>query len=173
MPLGRIAREGFVAGVIGAGAVAVWFLLVDLLAGHALFTPAMLGSALFFGLRDPAAVQVTVPAVVGYTMVHVIMFTLTGMIAAAWACLADRFPSTLFLAVFFFVAYEVGFYIVNVAFAEPLLGALAWYNVAAGNAIAAVGMGFYLWRVHPQLRTRLERQPLGTTGEATGPHAGP
>jgi hypothetical protein len=133
----------------------------------------MLGSALFFGLRDPASVQVTVPPVVGYTMVHVIAFTLTGMIAAAWACLADRFPSTLFLGVFFFAVYEIGFYVVTAAFAEPLLGMLAWYNVAGGNAIAAVGMGFYLWRVHPQLRAKLRQQPLGTTGDATVPHARP
>ena len=57
----RIVREGFIAGLIGATLVATWFLLVDLVAGRPFFTPAMLGDALFWGVRDPAGVsQVTV-----------------------------------------------------------------------------------------------------------------
>jgi len=169
MPVGRIAQEGFIAGLIGAGAVALWFLIVDLVAGHVLFTPAMLGSALFFGLQDPTAVQVTFPTVIGYTAVHVIAFTVTGMLAAAWINLADRFPTTLFLGIVFFAIYEIGFYLALIMFAEPLLGSLAWYNVAGGNAIAAVGMGSYLWRVHPRLRAQLKEHPLGTTTDGMAP----
>src|SRR5205823_1851736 len=45
MQLTRILREGFIAGLIGAGAVALWFLIVDIIAGRPFFTPAMLGSA--------------------------------------------------------------------------------------------------------------------------------
>ena len=45
----RILREGFVGGCIGAAAVATWFLLVDTIGGRPFFTPAMLGSAVFFG----------------------------------------------------------------------------------------------------------------------------
>ena len=54
----RIMREGFVAGLIGAAAVALWFLVVDLVGGNAFFTPSMLGSAVFWGMRDPALVEV-------------------------------------------------------------------------------------------------------------------
>jgi len=45
--------------------------------------------------------------------------------------------------------------------ASPLLGALAWWNVAIGNTIAAAGMGYYLWRQHPKLREELRAHPLG------------
>jgi hypothetical protein len=161
----RILREGFVVGLIGAAAVAVWFFLVDLVAGRPLFTPAMLGSAVFWEVRDPAMVEVAFPAVIGYTMLHVVLFALVGMIAAALVTMVQRFPSTLFLIVVFFAIFEVGFYIVVATMAEPLLGTLAWSNVAIGNLIAALGMGYYLWRVHPEIRDELTARPLGETAD--------
>ena len=163
MNVSRIMREGFVAGLIGASAVAFWFLVVDLIAGRAFFTPAMLGSAVFWGLRDPAAVEITFPTVVGYTLLHVVLFTLAGMVAAGLAAMVDRFPTTLFLVVVFFAIFEVGFYLVVAIVAQPLLGALAWSNVAIGNLIAAGGMGYYLWTAHPRIREELALHPLGET----------
>ena len=157
----RIVREGFVAGLIGAAAVALWFLVVDAINGQPFFTPAMLGSALFWGLRDPAEVQIAFATVVGYTMVHAIAFVIVGMIAAALAYEVELFPSTLFIVVVFFAIFEFGFYVVVAVLAQPLLGALAWWNVAIGNAIAALGMGYYLWRMHPKLREELAHHPLG------------
>lgn len=159
----RIMREGFVAGLIGAGAVAIWFLIVDTVAGRPFFTPAMLGSAVFWGLRDPSLVEITFPAVIGYTLLHVVLFAMAGTAAAALAMMADRFPTTLFLVVVFFAIFEVGFYIVVAVLAQPLLGALAWSNVAISNLLAAFGMGFYLWKAHPHIREELALHPLGET----------
>lgn len=161
--LARIMREGFLAGLIGAAAVAVWFLLIDVLAGQPFYTPAMLGSALFWSLRDPVLVEITFPAVIGYTLLHVVLFSLAGMVAAALAAMVDKFPTTLFLVIVFFAIFEVGFYIVVALVAQPLLGALAWSNVAIANLIAALGMGYYLWRVHPHIREELAVHPLGET----------
>ncbi|PYO75233.1 MAG: hypothetical protein DMD64_01075, partial [Gemmatimonadetes bacterium] len=58
MDLNRILREGFIAGCIGAAAVAVWFLIVDSINGQPLYTPAMLGSAVFWGAPDPTHVVI-------------------------------------------------------------------------------------------------------------------
>lgn len=165
----RIVREGFAAGLIGAAAVALWFLIVDTVNGRPFFTPAMLGSAVFWGVLDPAAVELlfgtdaerVFAAVIGYTMVHVVAFVVVGIIAAALAYEVELFPSTLYIVVVFFAAFEVGFYIIVAVLAQPLLGALAWWNVAIGNAIAAFGMGSYLWRMHPKLRAELAAHPLG------------
>jgi len=65
-PWTRIAREGLVSGLLGAGAVAVWFLLYDVAAGVPLRTPALLGAALLHGLRDPSALVITAPLVTEY-----------------------------------------------------------------------------------------------------------
>ena len=40
-------REGGIAGIIGAASVALWFLIVDSIAGRPLFTPAILGASVF------------------------------------------------------------------------------------------------------------------------------
>ena len=41
-----IVREGLIAGILGATAVAVWFFVVDLISGRPLFTPRVLGEGL-------------------------------------------------------------------------------------------------------------------------------
>src|SRR5207247_4816063 len=81
MQLTRILREGFIAGLIGAGAVALWFLIVDTVAGRPFFTPAMLGSAVFWGVHDPALVVIEYSRIIGYTMIHVSAFLIVGTIA--------------------------------------------------------------------------------------------
>ena len=75
----------------------------------------------------------------------------------------QKFPSTLFLIVVLFAIFEVGFYIVMATRAAPLLGRLAWSNVAVGNLVAALGMGYYLWKMHPEIREKLIEHPLGET----------
>jgi len=161
----RVTRDGFVAGLIGAGGVALWFLIVDTIGGHPFYTPSLLGSALFWGLRDPALVKITYATVIGYSMIHVLAFWLVGTIAASLAIMVDNFPSTLFLIVVFFVIFEVGFYLLLFIVAQPLLGALAFSNVAVGNALAAGGMGYYLWKIHPHIREALAAHPLGETAD--------
>src|SRR6266536_6173146 len=163
MQLNRILREGFIAGCIGAAAVAIWFLVVDAINGRPFFTPAMLGSAVFWGAHDPSAVVVEYSRIIGYTMIHVSAFVVVGCIAAALAAEVEVAPSTLFLVVVGFCFFEFGFYVLVAILAQPLLGALAWWNVAIGNAIAAFGMGYYLWREHPKIGEELRRHPLGET----------
>jgi hypothetical protein len=161
----RIVFEGFVSGLIGASAVAVWFLIVDTVSGRPFFTPAMLGAAVFEGLRDPSAVLVAFPSVIMYTMLHVVAFLLVGVIAAMLVAEAEEFPSMLWPLLVLFVVFEFGFYILVATLLTPLLAALAWVNVAIGNLLAAVGMGYFLWRVHPRLRAELADHPLGATGD--------
>ena len=163
MVVSRILREGFLAGLIGATAVAAWFLAVDTISGQPFITPATLGSAVFWGVHDPALVNVTVPTVVGYTMIHVLAFIAIGSIAAAVACGIEVIPSLLFVAIVLFAAFEFGFYIVVALIAQPLLGSLAWWAVSAGNLIAAGGMGYYLWQAHPKIARALAEHPLGET----------
>jgi hypothetical protein len=165
MQVTRILREGFIAGLIGAAAVALWFLVVDVIAGRPFFTPAMLGSAVFWGVHDPAQVVIEYSRIIGYTMIHVSAFIIVGTIAALLAAEVEVAPPTLYLLVVFFAIFEFGFYVTVAILAQPLLGSLAWWNVAIGNAIAAFGMGFYLWRVHPKIAATLKLHPLGETDE--------
>ncbi|MGD2071401.1 MAG: hypothetical protein PVI57_22220 [Gemmatimonadota bacterium] len=156
----RVVREGIVTGMIGAGAVAAWFLIFDLARGQPLFTPGALGSALFLGIDTLANVQVSAATVTGYTVLHVGAFVLVGFLAATIVSLAEKTPPLILGAVLFFAAFEAFFMGALAMLAEFLLGALAWWTIAMGNLVAAAVMGAYLWAKHPKLRAALADHPL-------------
>lgn len=141
-----VLKEGLILGLIGAGAVAAWFLLVDVIAGRPFFTPAVLGSFVFFGLRDPAAVTIGAQSVLAYTVLHLIAFLVVGVVVAAMLAEARKEPNVLWLFAEFFIVFEFGFYAAVALVFTPLLAELAWINIAVGNLLAAAGMGFYVWR---------------------------
>ena len=84
-----VVREGFIAGVIGAAIVAVWYFVVDLAAGAPLRTPQMIGQLLLHGnggfdrAVSPAAVLVA-------TLFHGAAFVLIGIALTAVVHLAVR-----------------------------------------------------------------------------------
>jgi hypothetical protein len=159
----RVFREGMVAGLIGAGTVALWFLIVDMGRGQPFFTPGALGSALFLGSTEPSSVIVSIATVLGYTVLHVGVFFATGFIAAAIAGYAEDTPPLIIGAVMLFIAFEALFMGLMALRAEFLLSTLAWWAVVVGNILATVAMGSYLWSRHPRLREALARSPMDKT----------
>ena len=162
-----VFREGVIAGIIGATAIAVWFFIVDLVAGQALFTPSTLGRAAFSVLGAVPDAESPIIHVLAYTLFHYAAFISVGIVAAAMVRLAGDEPSVLLGFVILFVAFEVGFYaFVAVLSQVTPLGGLAWWQVMVGNVIAAAAMGFYLLRRHPVLREQfrhsLDAQPWRT-----------
>lgn len=49
--------EGIIAGLIGAAILALWFLMIDTLHGRPLYTPSMLGSAIFRSNHAPSELK--------------------------------------------------------------------------------------------------------------------
>jgi hypothetical protein len=147
-PWTRVAREGIVAGLLGAAAVAVWFLLYDLAAGMPLRTPALLGAAVFHGLRDPNAVVVTLPLVLEYTVLHGAAFIGFGCAAAGLLALADREPRLLFGFVMLFCCFEVFVLAMMATLAEWLFETLAWWTILTGNLLAALVMLWFFFGHH-------------------------
>jgi ABC-type Na+ efflux pump permease subunit len=159
-----ILIDGLWAGVIGYGVVVVVVALLNVLSGRSPFyTAALFGSALFYHLRDPAALVVAPGPVLAYNMVHMVVFLGLGLLCAWLVSLAERFPTTqyLFLVLLLFVAFHV--YFAMAFLARPLLGELVWWHVGIASLAAAVGMGWYLLANHPVLRRELREVPMGET----------
>lgn len=159
----RVFKEGLVVGLIGAGTVAMWFLIIDMGRGQPFFTPGALGSALFLGSTEPGAVSVTVLTVAGYSIFHIGAFFATGFIAAAIAGYAEETPPLIIAAVMLFVAFEAFFMGLMALSAEFLLSTLAWWAIVTGNVLATLAMGSYLWIKHPRLREALAAHPMDKT----------
>ena len=150
-----IVRDGIVAGVLGATAVAVWFLGVDVVYAHALRTPEALGRGLL-RLFGPPGTEGMMTFVIGYTVFHFAAFIAAGLLVSVIVHWAQTSPTVLAGAMLLFVAFEIGFYGLSAALQEsPLLGALGWAQVGTGNLVAALVMGTYMWRTHPELKGEL------------------
>jgi len=151
----RTSVEGIVAGLLGAATVAAWFLILDTARGRPLLTPTVLGTALFrggVGLGEPATLPVSLEMVTLYTWVHGLVFCVVGGVAARLLALAERRPNSGFGILLLFVVFEFGFVAAAMLFAAPVLRALSWPAIVLGNLLAALVMGVYFWRRHPDLR---------------------
>jgi uncharacterized membrane protein YphA (DoxX/SURF4 family) len=147
-----LLHDGIIAGLIGAAAIAIWFLIVDSIAGHPFRTPAVLGKGLLDVLGPDDATDTATTFVLVYTVFHFAAFMFVGLLAALIVHLAKREPSILLGFVVLFVATEIGFYGFTGLLREATsLKSLAWYQVMLGNLIAAASMGYYFWRTHKEL----------------------
>jgi hypothetical protein len=148
----RLVARGLVTGLIGAGAVALWFLVLDVARGQPFYTPAALGAALLLGATSPADVQVTLPIVAAYTVLHLAAFAAIG-VALEWiAVRVERAPAVLRAAVLAFVLLEALFIGVVGALSQWVLGTLGYWAVAVGNVLALASMAMWVLSTHPRLR---------------------
>ena len=141
----RTLTEGICAGMVGAATIAVWFFILDTIAGRPLYTPSLLGSILFdAGLSNGALTSDAISGqmVVAFTLVHGLVFTALGLTISWLLTLAERYPFTgiAFLVPFLFFIFEFGFVITALVFRELLIQAIGWERVLIGNGLAAVAM---------------------------------
>ena len=154
-------REGAIAGALGATVVAIWFLGVDVIAGHPLRTPELLGRALI-SVLGPSGGEGAFTYIAVYTVFHYLVFALIGVFAAIAIHWGEREPTVLAGFAILFVVAEIGFYGLVGVLSEPaVLGGIAWYQVLIGNLLSAAVMGGYLWRAHPRLAHDLDHALSG------------
>jgi len=160
--MGKIYKQGrsvfyagFMAGSIGAVSVAVWFSIIDLIEGRPFFTPAALGSKIFFNIGDPAKITVGVLPVLSYTGLHFLAFFIVATTAALIFKETRKNQNVLWYALEFFIVLEVGFYSLVGMLFTPLLAELAWINLAIGNLISSIAMGWYFYKTEPALKIGL------------------
>jgi hypothetical protein len=145
---GSVMQEGVTAGVLGATAVAVWFLAVDWIQGEPLRTPIVLGMT-FLRQSSPSA------AVFLYTLIHVLAFVVFGLVAALLLAGAEREPMLVFFVVLLFTAFEVAFFGAIFVVARWVLDELAGWTIFVGNLLAASVMLAYFFKGHRTLAHRL------------------
>jgi len=158
-------KQGAIVGLIGAISVAIWFFILDLVMGRPLFTPAMLGSAFFLGVRDLDLVEITLGIVLGYTVFHILVFALLGALVVFVIRRVRSAPPLLLGALLVFVVFQALFTgLLAIAAEGVLFGAMAWWAIGVGNLLAAISMGYYIWEKDPALQEAVSREPFESTG---------
>ena len=157
-----LVRRGLGVGAIGAAAVAAWFLLLDIVTGRPFFTPAALGSAVFFGVTDPWDVRVSFGMIAAYTALHLAAFGAVGFVFALVAQGIARAPRWWLMALMTFIVID-GIFIGTVGvMASWVLTMLGLWAVIVGNLLAVAAMAWGVWLVTPELRRHLLREPVET-----------
>lgn len=156
-----LLSEATDAGFLGGSAVAVWFLVRDLLAGHPLRTPSVLGQLFILGERHPDVQGMVFAAVVLYTGAHFIAFILFALVVAMLVRFAVDQAVARFALLVLFVAFEFCFYVIVNVVSDEVGAFFPMWTVMAANLLAAAVMAAYFWRRYPELGGILRKEPLG------------
>jgi hypothetical protein len=149
--LGEISLDGIMAGVIGASAIALFFLVVDLVRFEPLFTPSLLGAVILQGAAASADRVVDMSMVGAYTLVHGSLFALVGILGA-WALVRrGTSPGLAIVSMSLFAIFEMGSIAAAAVYVPQLIPLLGAGTITVGNLVAALAMGAYLhgWQPHP------------------------
>jgi hypothetical protein len=144
--------EGVSTGLVGAAAVAFWFLLVDLARGGPFLTPAVLGSALLLGGSGPATVVVSPGVITAYTFLHVAVFVVLGLVFAQVVRGERPRPIFWMRVIVIFGLVEALFYGTMLLLSAWVVAEMGWLVILVANVLAAVTMGLWLLRTRAQHR---------------------
>jgi hypothetical protein len=156
-----VGTEGLDVGIIGGLAVAIWFLILDIISGHPLQTPSLLGQVVLFGDSTPQTGGLVFGAFLLYTAFHFLVFALLGIGLVALVHWSVNNPIVRYALLPLFLAFEVIFYGLLEVLSERTNELFPFWAVVGANTLAALCMGIYLWRRHPALRRSIRETPLG------------
>jgi hypothetical protein len=158
----RMVRDGLFAGTIAWAVVAVFFAILNLAQGNPAFlTAALLGEALFAGVRDASGVAMDPGLIIAFNGLQLVALLAFGFFSAWLAYEAELHPEAWYLAVFAFLGLTVaGFSALLVV--TILLGGLvsAWLALAA-TLLGAGSVVVYLVVNHQPL-ARAVRDDAGS-----------
>jgi hypothetical protein len=144
--------HGVRTGLIGALAVAIWFLYLDFSRGRMLYTPTVLGTVLFEGREKLATLEALPPSIVMtlvFSLVHGVVFVLVGIACARLLATLEHRPNLFLSIALLFIVLGLGFLAFSMTFAALPLDVLSWPDVLFGNLLAAAAMVAHLLRRRP------------------------
>lgn len=160
----QVLTQGLIAGVVSYAAVAIFFFLVNVLAGRSpFFTAAALGSALFYGVGDLTRLAIEPGPILAFNGVHLLLSLMAGTIAA-WLVYETEQHHFLWYFVFFvfLAAFVYSLVVVGIVGAE-MAHVIPWWAVLIANAIWMGSLGCYLWFQHRGLFQTLDEEQKSAT----------
>lgn len=152
----RPTSEAVRFGLIGATAIWLWLLVVDVIAGAPLHTSGVLGRELL-GIIWPTLHTSLLAGVLAFTLVHYALWLLLGKLVVRTIAADARSPGILLGATVILILLQLLFVGITQIFNETVLRRHAWPALFGGNVIGFLVAGAYLVRRHPELRAQLRR----------------
>jgi hypothetical protein len=154
-------REGLLTGLIGGVVVAVWYIAYDFGRGQPGHTPNVLGQV--FVARDtiPTVRTIMPQAIAEYSVLHIGVFLLLGILLAWLTHMAIRNPALrmgIWLGLVIAFVFFLGLLFMLYSATDQRF---PWWSALGGSVLGIGSMGLYLWRRHPALRGTFRVAPLG------------
>jgi hypothetical protein len=149
----RIMIDGAIAGLLGAGVVALWFMVFDAARGHIFETPVMLAAAILHG-SHPDGIS-AVQLMLEYSVLHFAAFIVTGIIGANLLEAAENEPTLLVSLLVFLGAFDVFFIGVAMFLGPAVMHEVTWWGIVVANLSASAVMLYYFLSRHPALARNL------------------
>ena len=141
----RTLTRGVTAGALGGLALAVWFLVIDLVEKQPFRTPSFLASAVL----GHEQVQFHAGMIAIYTLIHFAAFIVVGLIVTWLLERTETPPHFLLGFVLGFLLFDLVFYLGVMATGVNVVRALGWPEVLVGNLIAGITLMGYLHYTGP------------------------
>ena len=161
----QIIIDGAVAGIVGAVTVAAWFLIFDLIRGHALETPALLAAVILHGSRGVAVGGGFAGLAIEYSILHFAAFIAVGIAAGLLLEAAEAEHHLVFSLAIFFAGFEAFFFAAALFLGPDVMAALTWWGIIVGNLLATAAMLSYFLGRHPVLARHLLGGWIGVARE--------
>jgi hypothetical protein len=134
---------------IGGSAIAVFFLIADVIAGRPLFTPSLIGSVLFTGTNAAAVTEIRLDMVAYVSVVHFGTFLALGAaisLMCRWTGLSKTSPTTVTVVVFLLLTG--GFFLGGRLLMPGVGDVVGAPSILAANLLTAVSMAAFLQWAH-------------------------
>jgi hypothetical protein len=160
----RALWNSIYTGLIGYLAVAVFFIVLDPLLGRGLlYTPALLGSAFFYGLTDPAALTIQPGPIIAYNGAHLVVFLVLGLVVGELTYASVRLRQQAWYLVSMLVILVLGhLYVALWVLTQPVRSALPVWMITVAGLVAVAAMVACLLVLYPQLRRELVQRDAGS-----------
>jgi hypothetical protein len=143
--------DGPVAGLLGASAVALWFLIYDVMTGLPGRTPSVLGQAILFREPNPVTDRVLFGPLLAYSVAHFAVFLALGTLVFWLVTRAERQRIYWFALLVLLGVFQVYFAGFLQLWSSTTAGQFPVWTVLIANVLATVVMlGYAFWR-HPRV----------------------
>jgi hypothetical protein len=146
-----LVYDAFFGGGIGGSTIALFFLLMDVLEGRPLYTPSVLGSALFDGANGASVDRFRLDMVTYFSMLHFAIFALLAG-ALSYVSRVSRAVEghVLVMAAIVFSVLTAAILAADWLFMPGVVEALGYGQVIFANALTGVAMAAFMkWSHRP------------------------
>lgn len=148
-PAADFLYETFYGGAIGGSVLALFFLAVDALTRQPLFTPSLVGTAIFTDAPVSPASEIRLDMVAYFSILHFATFLAAGA-AISWLhrLLHPYARRSTFLVALTFALLTGGFSLIGITLAPGVVPVIGLVWIVLGNLLTAVAMVEFLGRAH-------------------------